>query len=165
MCNICVIYVPIGCLKLQVIFCKRATNYRAFLQKMCNICVIYVCVHVCASVCLYLSLCLCLCVYQPIHTRSSGGWVYICMCLYICVCARVCVRVYICMRYKYACVCVRVYICMCLYICMWYIYVCVCARVCVRVCHVCVTCVCACVYWLFANGHLHVYWLQGGEDP
>jgi len=25
---------PIGCLKLQVIFCKRATNYRALLQKM-----------------------------------------------------------------------------------------------------------------------------------
>jgi len=24
----------IGCLKLQVIFCKRATNYRALLQKM-----------------------------------------------------------------------------------------------------------------------------------
>jgi len=25
---------PIGCLKLQVIFCKRATNYRALLRKM-----------------------------------------------------------------------------------------------------------------------------------
>jgi len=25
---------PIGCLKLQVIFCKRATNYRALSQKM-----------------------------------------------------------------------------------------------------------------------------------
>ena len=25
---------PIGCLELQVIFCKRATNYRALLRKM-----------------------------------------------------------------------------------------------------------------------------------
>ena len=25
---------PIGCTKLQVIFCKRATNYRALLRKM-----------------------------------------------------------------------------------------------------------------------------------
>jgi len=25
---------PIGCLKLQIIFCKRATNYRALLRKM-----------------------------------------------------------------------------------------------------------------------------------
>ena len=25
---------PTGCLKLQVIFCKRATNYRALLRKM-----------------------------------------------------------------------------------------------------------------------------------
>ena len=72
-----------GCLKLQVIFRKRATNYEALLQKMTykrkaylctsNVCMTVVDSYTCMKECVY-GVCVCV----------------VCVCMSVCVCS-VCV--------------------------------------------------------------------------
>ena len=88
----------IGSPKLQIIFHKRATKYRALLRKMtyedkasygssppsnesvlcmCEINVPYVCVCACMCMHVYVRVCVCMCMY-----------------VYVCVCVRMCMYVY-----------------------------------------------------------------------
>ena len=65
-----------GCLKLQVSFCKRATNYRALLRKMtykvqASYAFLPTCMHVCTYECMYV--CMYVCVYVCMHA-----------CMYVC---------------------------------------------------------------------------------
>jgi len=107
---------PIGCLELQVISRKRATNYRALLRKM-------TCKEKASngspppfSVGFKFS------IYVYIYTLSQRYVAVDCFAIFpdqhMCVCMCVCVCVCVCVC---ACVCV----CMC---------VCVCVRLCVHVC-------------------------------
>ena len=85
----------IGCLKLQVIFCKRATNCRALLQKMT-----YRDKPFCAS--------------SPPCVRIRCFTHTVCLLLTrVCVCERECVRLCVCVR-ECVCVCVCVCLCVCL---------------------------------------------------
>ena len=100
----------IGCLKLQVNFCKRATSYRAHLRKM---------------------------TYKDKPSSASSppcidhheitGMI---VCVYICVC---CIHMHVCVCFAYICV----YICVCciyMHICVFtlhtyvYMFVCVCRQ-------------------------------------
>jgi len=126
------------CANLEVIFRKRATNYRALLRKMTNEDqasvstdgqLFFWCVCVCMCMCVCMCVCICMNVPPCLQMASSSSGVYVC----ICVCVYVCM--YMCM-YVYVCVCVRVYrwpplllVCVyvyeyvCMYMCM-YVYVC-----------------------------------------
>jgi len=103
----------IGCLKLQVIFCKRATNYRALLRKMTYkdkasyesspphilFCMCFsMCAHMCVSVrvcaCASVGICACVCsrriFFGDLSVTSSihpTVYVCVCVCLFVCVCA------------------------------------------------------------------------------
>ena len=89
---------PIGCLKLQVIFRKRATNSRALLRKMtkknnesygssspCNIHSPFVTIsfRMCRNIYTYIHTYIHICIYTYIHTYI---YVYIRICTYIHIC-------------------------------------------------------------------------------
>jgi len=154
----------IGCLKLQVSFRKRATNFRALLRK-----------ETCKDKATYDSLPPCMnlpchandwgrshawmrhvtrkpsafyyAFYYAFYSVTSHVWiryVYLlrecacaCMCMCMCVCVYMCVCVRVC-AWVCACVCVRARVCV-------YVCVCACMHVCVCAC-VCV-CVCVCDLW------------------
>ena len=115
----------IGCLELQIIFCKRATNYRVLLRKMtykdkpsyaslppC----IMKCTHIRKNVCTYV---------KCTHVR-------ICVCEYLkCTHVRICVCTYV--------KCTHVRICVCTYVRCTHVRICVCTYVkCTHVRSVCV---------------------------
>jgi len=105
----------IECLKLQVSFRERATNYRAVLWKTtckdtafygssppCTFEHIYTCdlerEHICAYMCMHVHVCACMCMY--VHVCA-------CMCMYVHVCACICMYVHVC-----ACMCMYMRMCM-----------------------------------------------------
>jgi len=138
---------PIGCLKLQVILHKRATNYRALLRKMtCKDKASYGSSPPCSQVLFareaYTNVCVCLCVC-----------VVVCVCGCVCVCVRVCVcvcaRVRACwaQRMVRSCLQKRPTVCavVCVCVCVWEresVYVCVCVRERERVCVSVWVCLC-----------------------
>ena len=101
----------IGCLKLQVIFCKRATNHRALLQKTtfkdtasygssppCIRCTHVVCRRSCCSKIKH--------TYSYIYTHTN---MYVRACVYACVCVCVCIYTHTCTHthtrtHKYICI-------------------------------------------------------------
>jgi len=113
--------------RLQVIFRKRAANYRALLRKMTYkdkapvhlrhpvsrvLCgcvesnVMDMCAHPCVCVCVCVYVCVCVCVCLCVCVCVCV-WCK-CACVCVCECVRVCVSV---------CVCVRVYVCVYMHVC------------------------------------------------
>jgi len=122
--HVCVIYlvcvflatcVCTECLKLQVIFRKRATNYRALLRKttyiniVLGVCLMgYVCLWECVSV--FVKVCLCVSVSI--------------LCLHVCVMYLVCV-------WWAPCICKSVFLC------LWQcVSACLCVSICLHLCFV-----------------------------
>ena len=115
---------PIGCLELQLIFRKRATNCRALLRKMtykdkasygssppctwCEWCIV-VFVDVCEFLVVVVYVCSCVCVCVCVWVFSVRWWVCACVCVCVCIC--VCDSAYV--------VCLRAHACVCKCVCMW----------------------------------------------
>jgi len=102
---------PIGCLQLQVIFSKRATNCKALCRKwpvkmrhpmgLCHPVPVRLCLCLCVFACFCVCLCLCLrlCFYACV-------WLNVCLCLYLCLFVCLFVRV---RAATGVCVCVQTY--------------------------------------------------------
>ena len=105
---------PIGCLKLQVIFRKRATNHRALLRKMTY-----------KDKASYDSLPPCTCTKPKTAAVADSVmefyiymyiYEYIFIYMYIHVYMYTCVHIYI-WKYMYVCMCIHIYIYMCVFMC------------------------------------------------
>ena len=117
--------------RLQVIFRKRATNYRALLREMTykdqdpvqlrhpvsrvlcgcvesnvmDMCA-HPCVCVCVCVCMCVCVCVCVCACACACACACGVSVRVCVCVSVCACVCQCVCVCVCV-----CMCVRVHVC------------------------------------------------------
>ena len=107
---------PIGCLKLQVIFRKRATNYKALLQKITNnekaSCMTLTLVR--SDTIIHASLVRALCIYICTYTVTDIFiftcliYVRICvcaLCIYICTYTVTDIFIFTCLIYVHICVC------------------------------------------------------------
>jgi len=152
----------IGCLNLQVIFGKRATNYRALLRKItykdkvsddstppCTRVPLALRRHLhcialqCVALCCIVFRCVAVCwrLYRPgirIPFALSRPW---------CACVRARVHVCVCTRVR-VCAHVHARACLCVIVCVCAFCICVCVYLCVCVC-VCV-CLCLCVYLIMS---------------